>query len=99
MVEMEKKKINKNRILGIFLPVLPLIILPTLAFGQEGSEEIDEIASMVRDQGYSCDAPSEMEKDTSDSTALEEAWIISCDNGRYRVKILGDTGAEVTPVL
>lgn len=70
-----------------------------LPAGAQDEDQIDTIAAMVRQHGYACIAPTEMTPDESDSSAEEQAWLIDCENGRFKVKILGDTGAEVTPVL
>jgi hypothetical protein len=63
-----------------------------------GGQGIDEVAAAVRVHGYACDDPQDIAADPHISAPDEEGWIITCENGRYRVKFLGDTGSLVEPV-
>lgn len=53
------------------------------------------VAAQIRSQGYQCDDPHAAEPDTSDTTPGEEAWILSCGNATYRVKLVPDQAAMV----
>jgi hypothetical protein len=66
------------------------------ATAQEAPKDI--VAAAVRDKGYECNDPQDIKADPNDTTPEEEAWIIRCENGAYRVKFMGDQGAEVEPV-
>lgn len=66
------------------------------AFSQENPDEI--VAAAVRDHGYVCQSPSKTEPDPKNTSSEEQAWILHCANGSYRVKFTGDTGAIVEPL-
>ena len=72
----------------------------TQGMGAKGvdAQGMDEIAAAVRVHGYACDHPQEFGPDPQISSPDEEGWIITCENGRYRVKFLGDTGSLVEPI-
>ena len=61
-------------------------------------EGMDAIAAAVRVHGYACEQPTSATRDAEQSSSDEEAWIITCESGRYRVKFTGDTGSRVEPV-
>jgi hypothetical protein len=61
-------------------------------------EGMDAIAAAVRVHGYACEQPRGATRDGSQSSSDEEAWIITCESGRYRVKFTGDTGSLVEPL-
>ena len=50
----------------------------------------------VRQRGYTCLRPEAVEHDPKHSEPDRKAWIIRCANGTFRVKFMGDTGAQVT---
>ena len=56
------------------------------------------IAAAVRDRGFPCDRPISAEREPSVSQPDRPAWIIRCDDVRYRVVFEGDTGARVMPL-
>lgn len=58
----------------------------------------DVVAAAVRQNGYACTAPQEVSADPKDTSPDEKAWIIRCEERAYRVKFLGDRGAEVEPL-
>lgn len=81
---------------GTIVGLLAAISVNTLAYSQESSTEV--VAAAVRQQGYACDNPENAEPDANDTSPDEKAWILRCENGTYRVKFTGDTGAKVEPV-
>lgn len=64
--------------------------------GMAQDDPAQDLAVAIRDHGQPCTNPTDAKRDTSDTSPDEEAWTVSCDEGRYRVKFMGDTGAEVT---
>ena len=56
------------------------------------------VATQLRSQGYDCVDPHKAERDTSASTPGEEAWIVTCDNATYRVKLVPDQAAKVEQI-
>jgi hypothetical protein len=66
------------------------------ALGQVTAKEV--VAAAVRDRGYPCAEPVSVQRDVERSSPDEKAWIIYCQDGRYRVRFMGDAGARVTPI-
>lgn len=60
---------------------------------------VDIVAATVRQEGHSCDNPTDIEADPEYSSPDQKAWILTCESGRYRVKYKGgDAGAFVEPL-
>jgi hypothetical protein len=66
------------------------------AFAQEDPKEI--VTAAVRQNGYVCEHPESVEPDSKNTSPGEKAWILHCENGAFRVKFMGDTGASVEPL-
>jgi hypothetical protein len=58
----------------------------------------DIVATAVRQNGYRCEEPQSAKPDPEHSAPDQKAWIIRCKNASYRVRFMGDTGAEVEPI-
>ena len=72
--------------------------LSTAAPAQQDSEAMQVVADAVRSQGYACAEPSAVERDASLSQPDLPVWILTCEGGRYRVELVPDMRARVTPV-
>jgi hypothetical protein len=72
--------------------------IPSARAQSNDPEGMDVIAAAVRVHGYVCEHPTSATRDAEQSSSDEEAWIITCESGRYRVKFTGDTGSRVEPV-
>lgn len=55
----------------------------------------DLIAIQIRDQGYKCDQATGAERDTAASKPNEAVWILTCEDARYRVRLVPDVAAQV----
>lgn len=64
-----------------------------VAMAQEDPKSI--VATAVRQNGYECNEPQSVKPDPNHTTPDEKAWIIHCKDATYRVKFMGDRGAEV----
>lgn len=80
----------------ILSAALLAVLGPAATMAQE--DPADVVAVAIRDHGLACTNPTDAERDEEASSPDEQAWTISCDEGSYRVKFMGDTGAEVTPL-
>jgi hypothetical protein len=85
------------------LPIVMTLLAATTLFvdtamAAEQMSAKDVVAAAVRDRGHSCASPESAKKDPEHSSPDEQAWIIRCESGSYRVKFMGDTGAEVEPI-
>ena len=81
---------------GSFLTISITFLMNAPSFSQEDPEEI--LAAAVRQHGYVCDNPEGAEPDPQSTSPGEKAWILHCEDGAFRVKFMGDTGANVEPV-
>ena len=73
-----------------------LCFLSVTAFAQEDPKEI--VAAAVRQNGHVCEHPESAVPDPENTSPGEKAWILHCENGVFRVKFMGDTGASVEPL-
>lgn len=55
----------------------------------------DILAVQIRRQGFPCGNATSAKPDTSDSRPDEEAWILTCDDASYRVRLIPDMAAQV----
>ena len=81
---------------GLALTALLGLPYSAPAIAQDEEATLEAVAAAVRDQGQSCAGPESVKLDPDNSSPDEKAWIIACETARYRVKFLGDRGAEVT---
>ncbi|MEJ8572800.1 hypothetical protein [Microbaculum marinum] len=93
--------IGAIRISGVWL--LALAAATGTASAQSDSSSTDDaaegiVSAQLRAQGYPCSAPHSAEPDKGDSSPGETAWIITCDNATYRVKLVPDQAAKVEQI-
>ncbi|QGM97719.1 hypothetical protein [Methylocystis parvus] len=68
---------------------------PLTAQAQETPKDI--IAAHVRLQGYKCDAPKSARRDAAASRPGEAVWIIACENGSYKVRLIPNMADVIEP--
>lgn len=56
------------------------------------------VSAAVRGSGHDCAEPARATPDPEASQPDEEAWIVHCESGAFRVTFKGDEGAEVEPL-
>jgi len=80
-------------------PIVAALVAATGAANAMAQDDpTDLVAIAIRDNGQPCTNPTDARRDAEASSPDEQAWTISCDEGSYRVKFMGDTGAEVTAI-
>jgi hypothetical protein len=72
--------------------------LSPAALAQAPAEALVVVANQVRLQGHKCDKPSVVERDVSLSKPGLPVWLLTCDEGRYRVELIPHKQARVTPL-
>lgn len=77
------------------LIILILLLCGGTAQAQEAAKDI--IADHVRLQGYPCDAPKSARRDAAASRPDEAAWVLVCENARYRVRLVPHLSDIVEP--
>jgi hypothetical protein len=55
----------------------------------------DIIAVQIRKQGYACDKPESAKRDPQVSRPDLPVWILKCESGSYRVRLVGDMAGRV----
>lgn len=78
--------------------VLAGIAMASQAGAQTESEASKVVADQVRDQGYKCAEPAQATRDTADSAPELPLWMLECADAKYRVRIVPDQGAEISPI-
>jgi hypothetical protein len=53
------------------------------------------VADQIRAQGYKCDSPQSAKQDAQASKPDEAVWILQCESGSYRVRLIPDMAAKV----
>ena len=56
------------------------------------------VADQIRAQGFKCDAPQGATRDGQASKPDESVWILQCESGSYRVRLIPDMAAKVEPL-
>jgi hypothetical protein len=68
-------------------------------FAQAGGKMTKEIlAVQIRKQGFVCDKPESFERDAEHSKPHDAVWMLRCENGNYRVRLVPKMAAEVEQV-
>lgn len=58
----------------------------------------DVLAAQVRDQGLAGGKPQKAERDSSWSKPDEAAWILTCDNATYRIRLDPHRAARIEQI-
>jgi|GEM_PF-3060942 len=82
-------------IVACLLLCVAISTTPGSVDAQSQEATLDAVAAAVRQRGHVCDRPKSVKHDAEHSEPDRKAWIIRCENATYRVKFMGDTGAEV----
>ena len=58
----------------------------------------DVIATQIRSQGFGCNQPTTAERDRLASIPDEGVWLLQCEDGSYRVRLIPHLAAKVERV-
>jgi TRAP-type transport system periplasmic protein len=58
----------------------------------------DLLAVQLREQGYRCTNAMKAERDAQLSKPDEAAWVLQCDDGTYRIRLIPDMAAKVEKI-
>jgi hypothetical protein len=64
-----------------------------LAAEEETAKQI--IAAQIQRQGYACDRPEQATRDEERSKPNEAVWVLRCESGTYRVRLVPDMAAHI----
>jgi hypothetical protein len=93
---MIKKSIG--RLTVIIATMLLAIMLYDVGIAAEAAEnEVPKeiIATQIKRQGYACDRPEKAERDLALSKPDSAVWVLKCESGTYRVRLVPDMAAHV----
>ena len=76
-------------------PAAMLLLLGIQAAPVPAQDATDTVADAVRDRGHPCERAISAERDEAASRPDEAVWILTCSDGRYRVRFPGDTAPQV----
>ena len=78
-----------------------LLAAVTATAGASASAQEDPtniVADQIRAQGYKCDSPQSAKRDAQASKPDEAVWILQCESGSYRVRLVPDMAATVEKI-
>lgn len=75
-----------------------LVAAPTAETRAQSADAAGVVADAVRDRGHACTKVVSAERDEAASRPDEAVWILTCSDGRYRVRFPGDTAPQVEPL-
>ena len=75
--------------------LITLWLSPQLVLAEDTENPKDDIAAQIRRQGYACQQPQSATRDAQASKPDEAVWLLSCENARYRVRLMPDMAAQV----
>jgi hypothetical protein len=84
-------RLSATGIAGCWIAI-SVIALPGVS-AQEAPQ--DMLASQIRDQGYRCDKAIGAKRDLKRSRPDEAVWVLRCNNGMYRMRLIPDMAARV----
>ena len=74
------------------------IIAPGLgALADEAETDAAIVADQVRSQGFACSEPASAVRDAANSKPDQAAYVLTCANATYNVRLIPDMAAEVAP--
>jgi hypothetical protein len=76
-------------------PAAVMLLLGAQAGPTAAQDAADTVADAVRDRGHPCSHAISAERDKAASRPDEAVWILTCSDGRYRVRFPGDTAPQV----
>ncbi len=79
-------------------PAILTLALAALVAPLAAQDATETVADAVRDRGHPCTRAISAEPDAKASAPDEAVWILTCSDGRYRVRFPGDTAPQVEPL-
>ena len=74
------------------------IMMPGLAaWADEAAVDAAIVADQVRSQGFTCTEPASAVRDAANSKPDQAAYVLTCANAAYNVRLIPDMAAEITP--
>ncbi|HSB58675.1 MAG TPA: hypothetical protein VLD66_03655 [Methyloceanibacter sp.] len=85
------------RLLIVLVAVATLSGAETFALSAQ-EDPTNIVADQIRAQGYKCESPQSAKRDPQASRPDEAVWILQCESGSYRVRLIPDMAATVEKI-
>ena len=83
-------------LITLLMFAIPCVSLkPNLSVAQNAEDAKDVIATQIRSQGFGCYEPITAERDLLASTPDERVWLLQCEEGSYRIRLIPHMAAKV----
>jgi hypothetical protein len=79
--------------LSIFVGVTGRGVRTAAAAEDKAAEQV--IVVQIRRQGYACKHPEKATRDKKHSRPNRAVWVLKCESGTYRVRLVPDMAAQV----
>jgi hypothetical protein len=85
--------------LSLLLGVVVALFSPQ-AHAQRGARERPKqsLAAQVRARGHACETPLVARKDRHRSRRDHADWVLTCSDARYRIVLVPNRAARITPI-
>jgi hypothetical protein len=87
-----------RRCISLFLAALATLLGAGASTVSAQEDATNIVADQIRAQGYTCDAPQSAKRDAQASKPDEAVWILQCESGSYRVRLIPDMAAKVEKI-
>src|SRR5262245_8942542 len=96
---MHKEQFTMIQALRLFcLASTVLFALFSSASAQDQEVEVTVLADQIRSQGFACDNPTSAERVAAESAPDVPVYVLKCESGTYKIRLVPDEAAEVTKV-
>jgi hypothetical protein len=84
--------------MSLFIAALGALIGAGAFTASAQDDPTNIVADQIRAQGYKCDSPQSAKQDAQASKPDEAVWILQCESGSYRVRLIPDMAAKVEKI-
>jgi hypothetical protein len=83
-------------LIALLMFAIPCVSLkPNLSLAQNAEDPKDVIATQIRSQGFGCYEPIRADRDLLASIPDERVWLLQCEEGSYRIRLIPHMAAKV----
>ena len=81
----------------IITAAIAIIASSLAAAADEAEVDASIVAAQVRSQGFACSDPVSAVRDEANAKPDQAAYVLTCADASYNVRLIPDMAAEVTP--
>lgn len=79
------------------IAAIAIIASSLAAAADEAEVDAGIVADKVRSQGFTCSDPVSAVRDEANSKPDQAAYVLTCADASYNVRLIPDMAAEITP--